>query len=518
MPKKTTIVKAANAGIILPSGPDVEAAKPLDQQLALAEVGGSGLKRWAGIIDEEFLKELRGTRGVNVFRQMSDNDDVVGASLLAYRGLMLGAEAKIEKGGDAPEDDERQEFVRQCLFDDMSNSWPEFMEDAFSFLNYGWSYFEVVYKIRGGDSTDPTRKSRYTDGKIGIRKLAIRAQETLRRWQFDESGGIQGMVQAPPPTYDECTVPISKALLFRTSTFKNNPEGRSILRNAYRPWYFKNNMQTIEGIGVERDLAGYPYIKIADGGPDIWNTNDTNAVTLKATLERIVRGIRRDEQEGAILPWWANLELLSGNSKRNFDTSAIITRYDTRIAMSMLTDFVLLGHDQVGTQALSVSKIDILGLAVAGLLSKIESVINRFLIPSLLKLNNMSTEDAPVLRFGRVERVNLAELADYISKLAGAGVPLFPNIDLEQYLLQIAHLPTPHAEGGPVDSLKEDEQAIRAAELSAQRRAAEMRASGEIPAPGEPAPDAGNDPPTPGGGKKPAKGQKPGKGSKGAGK
>ena len=30
-----------------------------------------------------------------------------------------------------------------------------------------------------------------------------------------------------------------QALLFRTKSRKDNPEGRSILRNAYRPWYFK---------------------------------------------------------------------------------------------------------------------------------------------------------------------------------------------------------------------------------------------------------------------------------------
>ena len=66
------------------------------------------------------------------------------------------------------------------------------------------------------------------------------------------------------------TIPMSKALLFRTKSRKNNPEGRSILRNAYRSWYFKRRIQEIEGIGIERDLAGLPVMHGPEG-LDLWN-------------------------------------------------------------------------------------------------------------------------------------------------------------------------------------------------------------------------------------------------------
>ena len=55
-----------------------------------------------------------------------------------------------------------------------------------------------------------------------------------------------GMTQQPPPDYGLLTIPISKAMLFRTESAKDNPEGRSILRNAYRSWYFKRRIQEIE--------------------------------------------------------------------------------------------------------------------------------------------------------------------------------------------------------------------------------------------------------------------------------
>ena len=47
----------------------------------------------------------------------------------------------------------------------------------------------------------------------------------------------------------------------------DNPEGRSILRNAYFSWYFEKKIAEIEGIGIARDLAGLPRAPLVGHGP-----------------------------------------------------------------------------------------------------------------------------------------------------------------------------------------------------------------------------------------------------------
>ena len=47
------------------------------------EIGRIGQRRYGGIVYEEFLHELRGKKGIEVYREMSENDDVVGAILFA---------------------------------------------------------------------------------------------------------------------------------------------------------------------------------------------------------------------------------------------------------------------------------------------------------------------------------------------------------------------------------------------------------------------------------------------------
>ena len=52
------------------------------------EAGRIGQRRYAGTLYEEFLPELRGRRGTEVYREMSENDDVVGAVLFAVEMLV----------------------------------------------------------------------------------------------------------------------------------------------------------------------------------------------------------------------------------------------------------------------------------------------------------------------------------------------------------------------------------------------------------------------------------------------
>ena len=47
----------------------------------MKEFGRAGQKRTGGIFYEEFLPELQGKKGIETYREMADNDDVVGAIL-----------------------------------------------------------------------------------------------------------------------------------------------------------------------------------------------------------------------------------------------------------------------------------------------------------------------------------------------------------------------------------------------------------------------------------------------------
>jgi hypothetical protein len=135
-----------------------------------------------------------------------------------------------------------------------------------------------------------------------------------------------------------------------------------------------------------------------------------------------------------------SLELLSSGGSRQFDTDKVIQRYDQRISMSVLSDFILLGHEKVGSFALGSQKMDLWTMSVEAIAKSIAEVMNQYAIPRLLKLNGMNAELAPFLTYGEVSSVDLNELSNFVQKLISAGA-LTPDADLEAYLREQASLP-----------------------------------------------------------------------------
>jgi hypothetical protein len=412
-----------------------------------AEIGLSGLQRQGGYIYEEFLPQLRGEKAHKVYREMRDNDPIVGGVLFAIDMLLRGVTWRVEPASTKPEDEEVAEFVNGCLAD-MSMTWSDTISEVTTFLPFGWSFQEIVYKRRSGYKEDGAASSRYDDGKIGWRKFAPRAQESWDTWEFDEeTGDLKGMWQRAWPTFDRVFIPIEKGLLFRTVSNKSNPEGRSMLRNAYRPWYFKKRIEEIEGVGVERDLAGLP---IAYVDPRILKSTATpEEKSMLEHIKKLAINVRRDRQEAVVFPLVYDdnnnllykFELLSTGGTRQFPTDNIINRYNQQIAMTVLADFILLGHEQVGSFALSSDKTNLFAQALGTFLDTIAEVFNRYAIPRLIRLNGWSDEQLPTLVHGDIEKPDLAALGGYITALAGAGAPLFPDDKLDQYLREAGSLP-----------------------------------------------------------------------------
>ena len=405
------------------------------------EIGRIGQKRYGGFFYEEFLKELQGRKGVETYREMADNDDVIGAILFAIEMLIRQTSWTIQPGGPESADEEAAEFIESCM-DDMQDTWTDTISEILSFLTYGWSYHEIVYKRRCGKNRDSRLNSKYDDGLIGWAKLPIRAQETLYQWEYDDNDNLTGMTQMPPPNFGLYTIPIEKALLFRTKSRKNNPEGRSVLRNAYRSWYFKRRIQEIEAIGIERDLAGLPVLHAPDG-VDIWDDKDPELVSINAALTSMVKNIRRNEYEGLVLPAGYEAELLSTGGTRQFDTNAIINRYDAKIAQTVMADFIMLGHEQTGSFALSEDKTELFAVALGAFLDVICETFNNQGIPSLIDMNGAHFDaitDYPQLAHGDVDKRDITKLSTFLKDMVGVGI-LIPDEDLEDYVREVANLP-----------------------------------------------------------------------------
>jgi phage gp29-like protein len=227
----------------------------------------------------------------------------------------------------------------------------------------------------------------------------------------------------------------------------------------------KTNIEDLEGIGLERDMAGYPTLYLP---LEIMKRETTEAEEAYQMYLDLVTNVRRDEAEGLLLPAVFDdhgnrlyeFKLLSSSGTRQFDTSRIITRYESRMALTIMADFLLLGQQKQGSYALSETKARMFYQALTSVLDNIAETINSQAVPALFELNPWwDLEELPYIAHGKVELPNLEVLGEFIERLFKAGMKPFPDDRLENHLRGMADLPLrdtkkepPRTEEKPADS------------------------------------------------------------------
>lgn len=306
------------------------------------------------------------------------------------------------------------------------------------------SYHEVCWKRRLGDrpglteTLDPHTgqpiqielpRSRYTDGQWAWDKWPIRAQDTLFRWQFDPWGQVIGMEQLDPwAGHGIVTIPLAKALLFRAGPHKGNPEGMSLIRNAYSAWFRKRRILDYLGMAIEREAGGIP---LAEVPPDIMMPDATaEEQALYRHIQDLVINIRQDEQAGIVWPMDYNengqptyrLSLLQSAGRRAQPIVQALQYLDTQMAISLLTDVVLLGHDIRGSQALATNKTELLLNGVKALNAIPADVMTRQAVVPLARLNGWPVETVPTVEVGELQSESAMDLGRFLAEAAKAGL------------------------------------------------------------------------------------------------
>ena len=402
---------------------------------------------------DEFLTELRGKKAINKFREMRDNDSTIGAVMYATEQVLRDVDLKVHPANDTPAAQREADFVQSVLAD-MEHSLDDHVAEALSSLSYGFAWFEVVYKRRAGpDDTNPKKKSKFSDGRMGIRKIAIRAPWTVSRFEVDkQTGEVLGIYQEGSYAgTNKHFIPSRKSLYYRTTTINGDPSGRSILRNAYTSYQYLNNLQAIEAIAVERELAGIPVARI----PSEYLSSDATAAqsSFVANLQQILRDVKFNEQGYIITPSdtypdsngsptnirLVDVELMASNGKRNIEIDPIVRRYQHDIARSVLSEFLMLGS-QGGSYALSKSKTDLFLRALESYIQSIVDVLNKQLIESLWEINGLNYDLMPVIKAGDVAPHDLREIAGFLRNLNGADINVADHPEVIQNLMDIAEL------------------------------------------------------------------------------
>ena len=365
---------------------------------------GTGLSIWTGVVSEEYLAELKPwSKAFKVLNEMYD-DAVIGTLYESVRTPLLDAKFSIEPRSGSQSDLDAANFLKSNTIESEAFSWEEHVKELLDALSFGFSINEKVLEKR-------------KDGRLYIADIMPIGQETLYKWgDTDSRGHITSFIQGPYASgklSGYSAAPMEKLIHFPFRARKRNPMGNSLSRSLYRAWYFRKNLEIVEAIGVERDVGNVPLAELGEGfySPE-------GLEELKKALD----GLRVDETSYVIAPYGTTIKPF-GSGGKVYDVRTIIRDYDHKIRQRFFMDFISLGSEQVGTQALAKEVTGFFSLSLGAVQREMLRVWQRQLVPWLFKWNNtqFNIDTLPRIKWSKPGKINIQSLAQSVGTLLGAN-------------------------------------------------------------------------------------------------
>jgi len=377
-------------------------AEPAPRVSRLTEIGRMGTAYFNGIIADEYNSDLQGQAGLTMYDKMRRSDAQVQAVLWVCELPIRSARWAVEPGGDDAKSVEIAQQVEANLLEEMSITWDDFLRHALLMLPFGFMVFEKVWERR--------------DGGLRYRKLAPRMPASIDKWDMEADGGLKGVQQLvwAGGQYSRPYIPVEKLLVFTNRKEGANWAGMSLLRAAYKHWYYKDNFYRIDAIANERHGVGVPYVKMsAEAAVEDYEEAAEILQSLHAHERSYVVGKHCWEEftmVGVDRPTSALISVLSS-----------IEHHDVMIARSILAQFINLGSTETGSYALSEDQSSFFLMALQAVANQITDVMNTYAIRPLVDVNWGPQDEYPRLTYSKLEQRDLASYGDAIQKLLSSG-------------------------------------------------------------------------------------------------
>jgi len=375
-------------------------------------IGVRGLKHRAGRIEEEWRKEFRSwDRACKQFIEMRDYY-IIATVLDAVKLPLLEAKVSTEPAeAQTPGDIAAADWLLDCINRMHRQTWASHTEDMLSSIEFGWALGEIVLEKRG-------------DGRHWLKNIDPRGQDTLSRWEFDAQirDEVLKMIQLDPNLNIEIPIPLAKCVHVTFRGRKGNPEGHSVLLSLHWPYRMLRDLEVFEGIGIERDVGGMPVASLPEEGVV------SDAALTK--LEEALKGMRRDENEFLITPPGVEVKPY-GAGQKMFNIGEVIDRKKKEILMRMYAQFLMLGMEKVGTQALVQGSQDFFNLSLGAVQRSVKEAWNQQLVPYLFAFNRFEgMTDYPQITWAPPGKIDVKNIVDTLNSATGAK--LFTPTDIDE--------------------------------------------------------------------------------------
>jgi hypothetical protein len=396
---------------------DVPTVDPIMGELGRASIQSA--TNYSGLAREEYNPEFKGRLGLEKYDKMRRQDAATRSALRILKTPINGATWFIQPAEESKKHKKIADFVELNLSHWMTYSWSTVLREALNMLDYGFYPFEKVYGFR-------EYKGKNT---LFLKKLASRHPLDLiddDGWEYDVHGGpVGGHFYNFPGGPGHVFIPISKLSVFTFDFEGGDLNGLSILRSAYKHWFFKEQAYKIDGIQKERHGIGIPIIKLPMG----YSNQD------KIDANEIGRNLRTNEKAHVVLPpnWEILFAKLEGQPVSALETAK---HHAQMIFTNVLAQAIWEAGGSTGTE----SSMELFYKSTREIATIMANVVNSYIIPDIVRAN-WDVDHFPELKVRRLGDMSEArEMSFAVRNLVGAEV-LQVDDRLERWIREILDAP-----------------------------------------------------------------------------
>jgi hypothetical protein len=241
---------------------EIELADNPSLKSIFQEMGVEGLDRFSGYVQEAFTEKLYWPTVYPIYERLrrSDPEVTIARNIMSMFSSSIGQEWVFDFDDPSTEEEQFKDFCEEVTDDFDFANFKETMVNQVPFM--GWGVWEIVAGKRelGWVAPADDWESKYSDGKIGIRRLGWRSQGTLHSWDFDDHMRVAGMYQDDLNMPDTVLIPSDRSVHI-TFGDNSNPEGLALLETIYRLDRIKSGLEMVEVLGFEH-AAGYVKFRV----------------------------------------------------------------------------------------------------------------------------------------------------------------------------------------------------------------------------------------------------------------
>jgi hypothetical protein len=361
--------------------------------------GDSGLKKTESGETNEYISELRGATGSRNLHKMSTADTIVGMILSAYKNPILSCNWVFERRDDMSEADllAIRALENHFFFE---NSFRELLNQIISFINMGFSCFEIVWQplsFEGNTYLFPY--------------LLQRLQTSIENINYEK-----GIVRQITSNNGTVEIPLKDMVFFTLNKQGIDLRGQSILRNAYTDYKEKLVYKQIMGVGIQRDACGVPVGRVPSGT----DPETKEYIEFQSLIEDLASAV--GGQNSIIVPDDYQIDIIQANFN-SAEVKEVIKDINSNIASSTLTQFYLLGQGgNGGAFALSRDHSDMMLDGLQHIIDLVEEIFHKKVILPFVKYNFTNVDYKKI----NLQGLNLnkkagMEFAEVFKKLSEAG-------------------------------------------------------------------------------------------------